>query len=106
AGAGWTDEYGNPDEPDARAWLLEYSPIHNIQDNVTQAYPPALIDTNESDDRVDPSHSRRFAAALQAAGQPAMYHSQKGGHAGGAASHEIAYGEALGYAFLRDALDL
>lgn len=104
AGAGWIDEYGDPDDPQARKWLLDYSPIHNVQD--TPPYPPALIDTNESDDRVDPSHSRRFAAVLQAAGQPGYYHSRSGGHGGGGQSKGIAREKALGYAFLRRSLSL
>ncbi|MFG5381765.1 prolyl oligopeptidase family serine peptidase [Yoonia sp. R2-816] len=104
AGAGWIDEYGDPDDPDARQWLLDYSPLHNVAQHSEQPYPPALIDTNESDDRVDPSHSRRFAAALQAAGQPGWFHSRSGGHGGGGQSKGIAREEALGFAFLRHSL--
>lgn len=106
AGAGWMDEYGDPDDPAARNWLLDYSPLHNIEACDKRPYPAALIDTNESDDRVDPSHSRRFAAALRAAGQPARYHSRKGGHAGGGDTRKTAHSEALGYAFLRHALNI
>ena len=106
AGAGWIDEYGDPDDPDARIWLKDYSPLHNVQNSRIQSYPPSLIDTNESDDRVDPSHSRRFAAVLQAAGQPVSFHSRKGGHGGGGRTFEIARSEALGYAFLRSVLKM
>uniref|UniRef100_A0AAN0M990 Prolyl oligopeptidase family serine peptidase n=1 Tax=Yoonia rhodophyticola TaxID=3137370 RepID=A0AAN0M990_9RHOB len=106
AGAGWIDEYGDPDDPAARAWLLDYSPMHNVQDHGKRPYPAALIDTNETDDRVDPSHSRRFAALLQEAGQPAWFHSRAGGHGGGGQTTAIAREQALGYAFLRHALSL
>ncbi|MEM0935717.1 MAG: prolyl oligopeptidase family serine peptidase [Pseudomonadota bacterium] len=106
AGAGWMDEYGDPDVPEERAWLLAYSPMHQVATAEAQPYPPALIDTNDSDDRVDPSHSRRFAAALLEAGQPAFFHSRAGGHGGGGALTEIAREQALGYAFLRHALGL
>ena len=38
--------------------------MHNVGDAST--YPPLLITTAESDDRVVPSHAYKFAAALQA----------------------------------------
>lgn len=106
AGAGWIDEYGDPDDAAAREWLRAYSPLHNIAEHGDQPYPPALIDTNDSDDRVDPSHSRRFAAALQAAGQPAWFHSRSGGHGGGGQTKGIAREQALGWTFLRRSLSL
>jgi prolyl oligopeptidase len=103
AGAGWIDEDGDPDDPVARQWLLAYSPLHNV---TTNPYPPALIDTSAHDDRVDPSHSRRFAAALQAAGHDALYYAHAGGHGGGGGSDERARELALGYAFLHKALGM
>ncbi|MEJ6402736.1 prolyl oligopeptidase family serine peptidase [Yoonia sp. 2307UL14-13] len=106
AGAGWIDEYGDPDNPKARAWLRAYSPLHNVVPYDQRTYPPALIDTNDSDDRVDPSHSRRFAAALAAAGQPFWFHSRSGGHGGGGQTTETAKELALGIAFLRKTLSL
>jgi prolyl oligopeptidase len=104
SGAGWIDEYGDPDDPVARDWLLGYSPLHNI--DPARAYPPALIDTSDSDDRVHPSHSRRFAAALRAAGHDTLFYSHAGGHGGGGGSDEKAREMALGYAFMRQALGL
>jgi prolyl oligopeptidase len=104
SGAGWIDEYGDPDDPNAAAWLAAYSPLHNI--HPTPAYPPALIDTSDSDDRVHPSHSRRFAAALRAAGHDTLFYSHAGGHGGGGGSDEKAREIALGYRFLRQAVGL
>jgi prolyl oligopeptidase len=104
SGRGWIDEYGDPDDPVARDWLLGYSPLHNV--DATRPYPPALIDTSDSDDRVHPSHSRRFAAALRAAGKDALFYSHAGGHGGGGGSDEKAREMALGYAFMRGALGL
>jgi len=101
AGAGWMDEYGDPDDADDRAAMLTYSPMHNVAPVEERAYPPAFVTTNDSDDRVDPSHSRRFAAALIEAGQQTWFHSRAGGHGGGGATHEAARETALGYAFLR-----
>lgn len=104
AGAGWIDEYGDPDDPTDAAMLQSYSPMHNIAPQQTKAYPAALISTGESDDRVDPSHSRRFAAALEAVGQPVLYHAATGGHGGGGSIDRYAADQALGISFLRNAL--
>lgn len=101
AGAGWIDEYGDPDAPTDRDHLLAYSPLHNIAPAETRRYPRALIATNDSDDRVDPSHSRRFAAALHAAGHNAFFRANTGGHGGASDLSGIARELALGYAFLR-----
>jgi prolyl oligopeptidase len=64
-GALWAVEYGLPSEPEAFRWLRAYSPLHNIRPGV--CYPATLITTADHDDRVVPSHSYKFAAALQAA---------------------------------------
>jgi prolyl oligopeptidase len=61
----WTAEYGDPDEPEAFAWLHAYSPYHRVRDGV--AYPSVLFTTAESDSRVDPMHARKMAARLQEA---------------------------------------
>jgi prolyl oligopeptidase len=65
AGRYWTAEYGNAEEnEDHLAFLLEYSPLHNV---TAGRYPPTLITTGDTDDRVVPLHSYKFVAALQAA---------------------------------------
>jgi prolyl oligopeptidase len=61
----WIPEYGDPDEPEDFAWLLEYSPYHRIVPGT--CYPPALFTTAEEDTRVDPLHARKFAARLESA---------------------------------------
>lgn len=101
AGRGWIDEYGDPARAEDRAWLRAYSPVHNVP---ARTLPAALIDTSHRDDRVDPSHSRRFAAVLNAAGHRPFYYEHQGGHGGGGGSHEKAAEQALGFAFLRHAL--
>lgn len=45
--------------------LFAYSPYHHVQDGT--AYPAALFLTGHNDGRVDPHHSRKFVARLQAA---------------------------------------
>ncbi len=44
---------------------MDYSPYHNIKPGVK--YPATLITTADTDDRVVPGHSFKFAAALQQA---------------------------------------
>jgi prolyl oligopeptidase len=52
-------------DPEAFAYLRAYSPLQNIKPGV--CYPPTLVTTADHDDRVVPSHSFKFTAALQAA---------------------------------------
>jgi prolyl oligopeptidase len=65
AGQFWRDEYGSADEPEEFKALLAYSPYHNLKEGVK--YPPTLITTADTDDRVVPMHSFKFGAALQRA---------------------------------------
>ncbi len=64
-GALWTTEYGSASNPAQFAFLNKYSPVQNIKPGT--CYPATLITTADHDDRVVPSHSFKFAAALQAA---------------------------------------
>ena len=64
AGRFWTDDYGCADNPEEFAALVKYSPCHNLKEGVT--YPPTLVTTADTDDRVVPGHSFKFAARLQA----------------------------------------
>ena len=64
-GAAWAGEYGSADEPAAFAYLRRYSPLQNLKPGT--CYPATLVTTADHDDRVVPSHSYKFAAALQAA---------------------------------------
>ncbi|HAD49169.1 MAG TPA: S9 family peptidase, partial [Idiomarina sp.] len=64
AGAGWAYDYGTAeDSPEMFEYLLNYSPVHNVEEGV--AYPATLITTGDHDDRVVPAHSFKFAAELQ-----------------------------------------
>ncbi len=57
----WTTEYGDPDNPSDREYLLKYSPYHNIRE---QDYPLTLVYTGLHDDRVHPGHALKFVAKL------------------------------------------
>lgn len=48
--------------------LYAYSPYHRVRDGV--AYPAVLLTTGWHDGRVNPAHSRKMAARLQATGTP------------------------------------
>lgn len=58
----WISEYGDPDNPEHFPFLYAYSPLHNVKEGET--YPPILLATAESDDRVVPAHAKKFAATL------------------------------------------
>lgn len=60
----WMQEYGDPEKPDEFAWLLKYSPYHNVRPGTK--YPAILFKTAASDTRVDPIHAWKTAAQIQA----------------------------------------
>ena len=64
AGRFWVDDYGSADNPDEFKSLFAYSPYHNLKPG--SKYPATLVTTADTDDRVVPGHSFKFAARLQA----------------------------------------
>ena len=65
AGAGWAYDYGTAEDSLAMfKYLLSYSPLQNIKKGVH--YPATLVWAADHDDRVEPGHSFKFAATLQA----------------------------------------
>lgn len=63
AGRYWVDDYGYPEKEADFKYLLSYSPYHNVRSGA--AYPAILVTTADTDDRVVPGHSFKYAAALQ-----------------------------------------
>ncbi|MEO6837128.1 MAG: prolyl oligopeptidase family serine peptidase [Ginsengibacter sp.] len=65
AGAGWAYDYGTAEDSlPMFKYLLGYSPLQNIKKGVH--YPATLVWAADHDDRVEPGHSFKFAATLQA----------------------------------------
>jgi prolyl oligopeptidase len=61
-GSNWIPEYGDPATEESFKTLIGYSPVHNVRPGVK--YPPLLVLTADSDDRVVPAHAYKFVAAL------------------------------------------
>jgi prolyl oligopeptidase len=64
-GRAWVTEYGSSSNAQDFAYLIKYSPLQNVKPGV--CYPATLVTTADHDDRVVPSHSFKFTAAMQAA---------------------------------------
>jgi prolyl oligopeptidase len=107
AGRFWTGEYGNAEVyADHFKFMHAYSPLHNVKFGTI--YPPTLIMTAESDDRVVPMHSLKFAATLHwAAGNPDDIYlrvESKAGHGHGKPTGKIIDEYADIFAFLFERL--
>ncbi len=99
AGASWMDEYGDPDKPEDWAYISKYSPYENARKD--REYPPILITTSTRDDRVHPGHARKMATRLEEQGHQVLYYENiEGGHGAAANNQQIAFMDALAFAFL------
>lgn len=91
AGRYWVDDYGYPDKEADWRVLRAYSPYHNLRSGV--AYPPVLVTTADTDDRVVPGHSFKYAAALQSvdpAGAPHLIRIEtRAGHGSGKPTDKV-----------------
>ena len=100
----WIPEYGCADDPADFPLLLRYSPYHNIVD--ATAYPPTLVMTADTDDRVAPGMAKKFAARLQEAtsgtiGGPILLRVEtRAGHGAGKPIEKQVNEQADAYAFL------
>jgi len=102
AGRYWVDDYGHPDKEADFRTLLAYSPYHNLKPGVH--YPPMLVTTADTDDRVVPGHSFKYISALQADdpdGAPHLIRIEtRAGHGSGKPTSKIIEEAADVYAFL------
>jgi prolyl oligopeptidase len=107
-GAGWTGDYGSPQDPAQFRTLFGYSPVHRVRPGTR--YPPTLIITGDHDTRVHPMHSFKFAAAMQAAQAgpaPVLLDLERAsGHGGGTTNAQAVEQNADIYAFLAHALGM
>ena len=97
----WIPEYGCADDPAQFAYLLRYSPCHNVREGIR--YPRTLIMTADTDDRVAPGMAKKFAARLQAVGGggPILIRVEtKAGHGAGKPITKVIEEEADMLAFL------
>lgn len=94
AGASWMGEYGNPDVPEEREYILKYSPYQNLDEG--KDYPEVFFYTSTKDDRVHPGHARKMAAKMLGMGKPVLYYENtEGGHSAAANLKQRAYTDAL-----------
>ena len=109
AGRFWVDDYGSSENSvEEFEALLAYSPYHNVDDG--QEYPPTMVTTADTDDRVVPGHSFKFAARLQeaqAGSNPTLIRIEtKAGHGAGKPTAKIIEEAADQWAFLAKHLGL
>ncbi|HUD94296.1 prolyl oligopeptidase family serine peptidase [Sphingobium sp.] len=102
AGRYWVDDYGSPEKAEDFPLLYGYSPYHNILPG--KDYPAILVTTADTDDRVVPAHSFKYAAALQAANIGDRPHliriESRAGHGAGKPVDKLIDEYADSYAFL------
>jgi prolyl oligopeptidase len=102
SGMTWIQEYGAADDPEQFRTLYAYSPYHRLVPGT--CYPALLLLTADSDDRVDPMHARKFAAAVRHAsrGQRAVLLrvGRNSGHSGADLVKEAVEQQADQFAFL------
>ncbi len=84
-GKAWEADYGSPENADEFFALYRISPYHNLKPSTK--YPATLVTTADTDDRVVPAHSFKYAARLQACqagGAPVLIRIEtSAGHGGG-----------------------
>ena len=108
AGRFWVDDYGSSENPEEFKALLAYSPYHNIRKGIE--YPAVMATTADTDDRVVPGHSFKYAAALQeaqAGAAPILIRIEtRDGHGAGVPTEKVIEQYADRWAFLYRNLDM
>jgi len=114
----WIPEYGNAETDNEQfKFLYAYSPLHNVKAGV--GYPPILVTSADTDDRVIPAHAKKFVATLQekaheissessgGGGNPILLRVEtKAGHGLGKPTSKAIDEQADIYAFLFKVLDM
>ena len=101
-GRWWTSEYGSAEDPEQYAYLIKYSPYQNVKPGTK--YPAIMLNSGDSDTRVDPLHARKMTAELQAddaSDRPVLLHYElKAGHSAGVSIQQLVQDTADELAFL------
>ncbi|HLE84170.1 MAG TPA: prolyl oligopeptidase family serine peptidase, partial [Thermoanaerobaculia bacterium] len=96
------------DDPEQFRALYAYSPYHNLRPGTS--YPATLVTTADTDDRVVPAHSFKFAARLQevhAGAAPVLIRIEtRAGHGGGTPTSKIIEEVADEWSFLVETLEI
>ncbi len=107
AGRYWVDDFGSSDDAAEFKALYAYSPYHNLKPGTS--YPATLVTTADTDDRVVPGHSFKFAARIQecqAGSAPVLSRIEtKAGHGAGKPTTKVIEEVADQWAFLVKNLD-
>ncbi|MBU1240377.1 prolyl oligopeptidase family serine peptidase [Myxococcota bacterium] len=109
SGKTWIAEYGSADKVDQFHFLYAYSPYHHVTKGTK--YPALLMNTADSDDRVDPMHARKFVAMIEYAqgssANPVFLRLEKNaGHGGGDMVKKKVAAATDEYLFLMDQLGM
>lgn len=103
-----TTEFGSVEDPSQFKALYAYSPYHHVSDGTV--YPAIFMATGETDGRVNPAHSRKMVARLQAAASPLhpiyLSTNSNAGHGIGSSLSIRVNQSADQYAFLFDQLGM
>ncbi len=95
------EEWGNPNEPDAFKYMLQYSPYDNL---TRQAYPAMLVKTSLHDSQVMYWEPAKYVAKLRTlntSDHPLLLHTNMhAGHGGASGRYDYLKEIAFDYAFL------
>jgi oligopeptidase B len=95
------EEWGNPNEPDAFKYMLQYSPYDNL---TRQAYPAMLVKTSLHDSQVMYWEPAKYVAKLRTlntSDHPVLLHTNMhAGHGGASGRYDYLKEIAFDYAFL------
>ena len=101
------EEWGNPNEPEAFAYMLRYSPYENLKPG---AYPAMLVKTSLNDSQVMYWEPAKYVAKLRTLKQndtPLLLHiNMDAGHGGASGRYDYLKEIAFDYAFLLTQLEV
>jgi prolyl oligopeptidase len=110
AGRYWVDDYGSSDNSEEFEAPYKFRPYHTLLKNGPKKYPATLVTTADTDDRVVPGHSFKFAAALQTmqtGPEPVLIRIEtKAGHGAGKPTAKVIEEVADQWAFLVKTLNI